>query len=326
MRIPGAKTAKTLSRWLQARIIGGGVILGYHRIADVARDDYMISVSPRHFDEQMEALNKYANPIQLSVMVKHLKAGSLPPRSVAVTFDDGYADVFYQAKPVLEKYNVPATVFVCTGYTGEEFWWDELDRLIISTEAELSTLRLQVGKNSFIWNQHQMMHRAKNLDVRRKFCHMLYHFLLPLDVGEQQHAMNIIRSWSGVSSDNRSSSRTMKQAELLQLTESGLIDLGSHTQHHPLLPLLSLERQREEIVLSKQDLEELLGRQVDGFTYPNGRATKAAKQIVYEAGFAFACTSQNNVVRGQSDLHELPRFWPKNVDGNQFMRYMKSWM
>ena len=93
-----------------------------------------------------------------------------------------------------------------------------------------------------------------------------------------------------------------------------------------MLPQLSLERQREEIVSSKQELEELLGRQIDGFTYPNGRTTKDAKQIVREAGFAFACTSQHNVVRYGNKLHELTRFWQRNVDGEQFMRDLKLWM
>ena len=118
----------------------------------------------------------------------------------------------------------------------------------------------------------------------------------------------------------------MNQTELLQLAEGGLIEIGAHTRHHPMLPRLSLEQQRMEIVSSKQDLESLLGKRVDGFAYPNGGTTEDAKRIVREAGFAFACTSLHDVVRPGSDMFELTRFWQRNVDGDRFMQYLKLWM
>jgi len=324
MRIPGIKTAKTFSRWLQARVFGGALILGYHRVANVTRDTYEVCVTPEHFSEHMEIVNKYAHPISLAELAHCLKAGSLPPKSVAVTFDDGYVDNLNNAKPILEKYAIPATVFICTGYIGREFWWDELERLVMSSQADLGALRLQVGESQFAWNQLKGSPDA-DADVRRKFCQALYNFLLTLDVEEQNQAMNTIRSRSGVSSQ-AATSRTLTYDELLQLSDSGLIELGAHTRHHPMLPQLSLERQTEEIVSSKQDLEEWLGRQVDGFAYPNGRADESAKWIVREAGFAFACTSLHDVIRRGSDLHELTRFWQRDVDGDKFMQALRLWM
>jgi hypothetical protein len=163
------------------------------------------------------------------------------------------------------------------------------------------------------------------MDVRRKFLRALYNFLLALDIEEQSRAMNAIRDWSGVSS-SETAARAMTHDELLQLVDDGLIEIGAHTRHHPMLPRLSLERQREEIVSSKQDLEYSLGRRVNGFAYPNGRETDDAKQIVREAGFTFACTSLHDVVRPAHDLHALPRFWQKDVDGDAFLQGLKLWM
>src|SRR5215216_2800912 len=153
MRFPGIKTAKTFSRWAQARILGGALILGYHRVEHLIHDEYEVSVTPQHFAEQMEILRKHAHPISLRELVQDLKKGSVQPRSVAVTFDDGYADNLYQAEPILEKYSIPAMVFVCTGYAGKEFWWDELVGLVTSSEAELGALCLEAGGNRFVWNQ-----------------------------------------------------------------------------------------------------------------------------------------------------------------------------
>lgn len=324
MRIPGVKTAKTFSRWVQARILGGALILGYHRVADVTHDEYEVCVTPKHFAEQMEALSKYVHPLSLDKLVQYLKEGSVPSRSVAVTFDDGYADNLYEAKPILEKCAIPATVFVCTGYAGKEFWWDELERLVISSQADFGALRLEVGKNIFVWDQPRVGPGA-GLESRRKFLQALYNFLLALDVEEQSQAVDMIRGWANVSS-NQTTARAMTHDELLQLVDGGLIEIGAHTRHHPMLPRLALERQRDEIVASKQDLENLLGRRVDGFAYPNGRATDDAKRLVREAGFAFACTSLHDVARPAHDLHALTRFWQKDVDGEKFLRGLHLWM
>src|SRR5262245_34382535 len=137
--------------------------------------------------------------------------------------------------------------------------------------------------------------------------------------------MNTVRSWSGVAS-HQTTARALTHDELLQLADGGLIEIGAHTRSHPMLPKLSAERQRAEIVGSKQELEELLGKKVYGFAYPNGRATVEAKQIVREAGFGYACTSLQDMVRPTSDLHELTRFWQKDIDGEKFLQGLRSWM
>jgi peptidoglycan/xylan/chitin deacetylase (PgdA/CDA1 family) len=324
MRVPGIKTAKTFSRWLQARFLGGALILGYHRIENLTYDEYEVCVTPQHFADQMDALSKHAHPISLRKLVQDLKEGSVQSRSVAVTFDDGYADNLYQAKPILEKYAIPAIVFVCTGYAGKEFWWDELVRLVTSSDAELGALSLEAGGTRFAWDQARES-RAAESNVRRIFHQALYRFLHPLDVEEQDYAMNIIRSWSGVSSI-KPKGRAMTPDELLQIVDGELIEIGAHTRHHPMLSRLSLERQMQEIISSKQDLESLLNRQVDGFAYPNGTATDDTKRMAREAGFAFACTSLQDVVRLGSDVYELTRFWQKDVDRDQFLQDLRLWM
>ena len=326
MRIPGVKTAKKLSRWLQARVLGGALILGYHRINHTAEDVYEVCVAPENFAEHLDVLRKHTNPISLSKLVQHLKEGSLPRKSVSVTFDDGYADNLYHAKPLLEKNAIPATVFVCTGYSGKEFWWDELVRLVMASQADLRALHLQVGKSLFQWEQPNGSPEAKDPVVRNQFRHALYHFLLALDVEVQNDAMNTIRTWSGLPADETSVSRGMSGQELLQLVDGGLIELGAHTRNHLMLPQLSLERQRDEIVTSKRDLETLLGRPVEGFAYPNGRSTDKAKQIIGESGFVYACTSLHDVVRPGSDLYELTRFWQMDVDGDRFLQGLKLWI
>ena len=326
MRAPGTKTVKNFSRWLRARVLGGALILGYHRISAVESDFYEVCVSPENFAGHMNALRKYAHPIGLSKLVQSLKQNVLPPKSVAVTFDDGYADTLYIAKPILEKYDIPATAFICTGYMGREFWWDELERLVLCSQSDPRALHLQAGGIQFKWNAPQMHSEMDHLKARGQFCRGLYHFLLSLDVEDQNDAMDLIRSWSEGSFPGISTPRAMSQEELLRLVDGGLIELGAHTRHHVMLPQLALERQREEIQSSKRDLEVLLSEKIAGFSYPNGRATVDAKRFVREMGFSYACTSLHDVIRPGSDVYELTRFWQQDVDEERFVERLSRWM
>lgn len=326
MKLLGIKTAGTFLRWLQARVLGGALILGYHRISATQDDVYEVCVSPENFAGHMEALRKYACPISLSKLVQSLKQNVLPPKSVAVTFDDGYADNLYEAKPILEKYEIPATVFVCTGYIGKEFWWDELDQLVNRSQTDLDTLHLRTGGKQFRWHKKNVSRHGGPPAAREEFGRALYHYLLSLDIEDQNHAMAVIRNWSSVSSPGVSTSRTLSEEELLRLADGGLIEIGAHTRHHPMLPALSMERQREEIHTNKRELEVLLGKPVAAFAYPNGRATADAKQILHEAGFDYACTSLQDVVRPQNDIYELTRFWQKDVGVDKFIQCLNRWM
>ena len=326
MRIPGVKTGKIFFRWLRAQVYGGALILGYHRISSSPRALDEVCVSSENFAEHLHELRKRTHPISLSKLVQHLRDGSVPEKSIAVTFDDGYADNLYTAKPLLEKYEIPATVFICTGYIGKEFWWDELERLVTGSQTDLQVLHLQVGGKQFEWHKATVNLEERQPALREEFCRALYHFLLSLDVEDQTYAMGVIRSWSEVSSPGISTTRAMSEEELLRLVDGGLIELGAHTSHHPMMPQLSFERQKEEIQSSKRDLEALLSEKIAGFSYPNGRATVDAKRLVRELGFTYACTSLQDVIRPGSDVYELTRFWQQDVDGDRFVKGLNRWM
>jgi peptidoglycan/xylan/chitin deacetylase (PgdA/CDA1 family) len=325
MRIPGVKAGKIFFRWWRAQVHGGALILGYHRISSSPGALEAVCVSPENFAEHLDELRKHTHPIRLSKLVQHLKDGSLPDKSIAVTFDDGYADNLYTAKPLLEKYEIPATVFICTGYMGKEFWWDELQRLVMASQTDPHRLHVRVGGKQFDWHKATVSPEEGQPALREEFCRALYQFLLSLDVEDQNQAMGVIRCWSEEPTPGIPGPRAVSEEELLRLVDGGLIEMGAHTRHHPMLPRLSFERQKEEIQSSKRDLEALLGEKIAGFSYPNGRATVDAKRLVREMGFTYACTSLHDVVSPGSDVYELTRFWQKEVDGDKFMKGLRLW-
>jgi peptidoglycan/xylan/chitin deacetylase (PgdA/CDA1 family) len=132
MRIPGIKLFRQNARWLKSRFRNRALILGYHRVADVEGDPLHLFVSPKNFAEQMEVIRQYAYPMCMQDLVIHINDNKLPRNAVAITFDDGYADILYRALPILARYDVPATSFLVTGNLGKQFWWDEPTPQMIS--------------------------------------------------------------------------------------------------------------------------------------------------------------------------------------------------
>lgn len=99
-----------------------GCIFYYHRVADLGfidtkADDW--NVQPKLFEEQMAALAEFAEVVPLHEMASRLASHTSKKPLVSLTFDDGYANFFARALPVLERYNLPATVFVVTGLIGQ---------------------------------------------------------------------------------------------------------------------------------------------------------------------------------------------------------------
>lgn len=98
-----------------ARLRPGIRILMYHRVARLPRSD-QLTVSPERFEEQMALLARSRRVVSLAEVVRLLHGRERVADAVAVTFDDGYRDNLTLALPILEKYRVPATIFVTTDF------------------------------------------------------------------------------------------------------------------------------------------------------------------------------------------------------------------
>ncbi|MBM2817607.1 MAG: NodB y protein [Parcubacteria group bacterium] len=113
--------------YILSRFLRHSAILVYHRVADVSHDPLQLCVSPQNFRKQIIYLKENFNLIPLSQMINDLKSHKIKEKSVAITFDDGYADNLYTALPILEELNAPATIFITTGNidSQEDFYWDK---------------------------------------------------------------------------------------------------------------------------------------------------------------------------------------------------------
>src|SRR5689334_19132029 len=94
------------------------VILMYHRIGEPGEDPWALAVSPRHFSEHPQVLGHRRELVPLHDLASRVVEGKAVDRLAALTFDDGYADNLYEAKPRLQENRMPATVFVTTHPSG----------------------------------------------------------------------------------------------------------------------------------------------------------------------------------------------------------------
>jgi peptidoglycan/xylan/chitin deacetylase (PgdA/CDA1 family) len=329
MRIPGLKRLKMATRWLRSRVVGGALILGYHRVAEDDRDPYGNCVSPQHFAEQLAVLRQSTRVMRLHELVLGLQHGRVPRKAVAIAFDDGYADNLYTARPLLERYEVPGTVFIATGYMGRAFWWDELASILLGSTALPKRLFLPVAGGIYQWEADDTAKKPAKSAIPaagQRLLWSLYHRLQPLPTGVRQQALQHLRAWAGVEAEDRSAPRGMVPAEVMRLAEDGLVEIGAHSVTHPLLATLAIEAQQSEIQQSKQHLEQLLVRPVHGFAYPHGSATPSTRHIVQETGFAWACASFNDVAWSGSNPFNLPRFWVPDWDGARFSQWLERWV
>ena len=115
-------------------------ILLYHRVADVSDDPWQLAVTPEHFEEHLVVL---ANEVEVVRLPEMLNPPARSGRTrVAITFDDGYRDVFTNALPLLSRYGLPATVMLVSDLIGceQEFYWDELERVCLDDAVRMNQI------------------------------------------------------------------------------------------------------------------------------------------------------------------------------------------
>ncbi len=151
MRVPDAGLVRSVIRGGVRRRIRGyrrrGGILMYHRVIDAAFDPWGICVSPRMFDEQMQVLAEHRSTVDAVSFSADGDAYSRSGERLAVTFDDGYLDNVVAALPILERHEIPATIFVIGNAVGRtrEFWWDALERAVLAPTVLPVELEITLG-------------------------------------------------------------------------------------------------------------------------------------------------------------------------------------
>ena len=238
-------------------------VLTYHRVdrpdADPRLDPALVSATPLEFERHAAWLALNATPLSLGELLEvRRRRAKLPRRAVLVTFDDAYRDFATHAWPALRRHGVPATLFVPTSYPGARrgFWWDRLHAALRGMPEARRALRDWAGGQP----HDRAMAAVEEICARE---------------GEPP-AESPVLDWD----------------ELRALAADG-VELAPHSRTHPRLDRVSLERAREEIRGSREDLERELGRPcVPAFAFPGGGHEPRLGRVLAEESLELGFTTQ----------------------------------
>ncbi|NMG63882.1 polysaccharide deacetylase family protein [Azoarcus indigens] len=261
------------------------------------------------FRWQMRTLARHFNVLPLGEAVQRLREGSLPPRAACVTFDDGYADNLTIAAPILRELGLPATFFIATGYLdGGRMFNDtliELARRLPGERCDLSALGL---------GSHPLASAAD----RHKLVGVLVSHFKYLPPETRLQAAEALAASFGVTLPD---DLMMSSAQLRELRALGM-EIGGHTDSHPILARQDLAAAEQEIRLGKARLEEILGESPRLFAYPNGRKGKDYTEehvaLARSCGFDAAVSTNYGAASADSDPYQLPRFTPWDKTPGRF--------
>lgn len=273
----------------------------FHRV--LAQPDPIFPGEPdiRRFDEILEWIKRWFEVIPLDAAVELLASGQLPARALTITFDDGYADNAENALPVLQKHGMPATFFIATSFLdGGRMWNDTV------IEAVRNCMRQQLDLSELGLGRYAI---ATPDDKRNAIETILRQIKYEAPVDRLARGQAIVE----ITGSQLPDGLMMCSGQVRTLSEAGM-QVGAHTLHHPILARISDEEARAEMQGSKTFLENLLGKEVALFAYPNGKPDQDYQwrhaAMARELGFKAAVSTAPGVALPNADLFQLPRFTP----------------
>jgi peptidoglycan/xylan/chitin deacetylase (PgdA/CDA1 family) len=279
---------------------GRACVLCYHRVlpddefeADKnLNSDLIMPVSK--FEEQMRYLSETHEVVTMDELVEHIESDSTE-FVIAITFDDGYKDNLVHALPVLEKYNIPAMIYITTRFPEGDtwMWWYEIWDYLVENDS------LLVG--DILKGRSIKTNKQKNKSFK-----ILLNLILNKTYGEQ---ITIVEKFTRTADRKQYPQLCLSWEEIIKLDRHPLITIGAHTHSHPNLKQLPEEEAYSEMMLSKNKLEEQLGHSVDHFSYPFGTVNDAGVRefkLASNCGFKTAVTARPDTLH-KPLLHAIPR-------------------
>jgi len=287
-----------LPRWQRGR--GAKyVILCYHRVGTEGIPLYS-SLSPEVFDAQMSYLREHYRVISLAQLISELERPDATGQAAAVTFDDGYRDNYSHAFPVLQKYGIPATIFLTVGAveSGEVSWYDRVFLALQILPSPVLHLDLDVPRRYELKSPQARYAAAVDVVARMR----------KLPEGQRRQCCADLQKKVTLPA-RELSDRMLTWDQVRTMHQSG-VSFGSHTVTHPVLSQLTTSAAEMELRDSKRILEERIESAVEDFAFPFGQPADCGDlpaAALARCGYRSAVTTSAGVNRPGADPYRLRR-------------------
>lgn len=277
------------------------LVVGYHRVVKDFNQSDSLSISPmlisdRTFEKHLDWIGRRYRFVSLDELAFDLEKKDRTGKPVAaITFDDGYRDVYQNAFPILERKGIPSALFVVTDLVGTE-------RLQVHDELHLliSTLLARPGSSSLrYWSdlaaEMNLSSQSSNCLSRRiheatSSFQATRRVLATLNQSEIQRLLHELNSRATIPQQALLEFQSVDWDMLREMVTRG-VTVGSHTRSHALLSRVTADALRDEVEGSRLVLERELGVPIRHFAYPDGKFNASVIHAIAEAGYHTACTT-----------------------------------
>lgn len=277
------------------------LILVYHGVVD--KPQHNISVGPIdtvQFEKQLQYLRTNFDLVSQDEIFAMYRSNHIPKRNtIAITFDDGYENNYTTALPILEKYKVPATMYIISQCIDDDLkltWYDYID--LIKSELDL--------------NKISSLNPSKSATLRVSTINDLKKLIKGLTINERESLFAEINSQINLSQIlnryGREHWKLMNRNQVKAISKTGLIEIGAHTHNHPNLGLIPIENATKEMKESKNKIEDLIQQEVRSIAFPDGSYTQAVKESALEIGYSNLLAVDPILNTDKNDSSLLPRY------------------
>ena len=286
-------------------------ILNYHRVNDFNDPFTIDSVAAADFENQMRYISKHYRVLALDDIYDYIAGNRrLPGQCLAVTFDDGYADNYTFAYPILKKYNLPATIFLTVNCieTQASLWFDQILSAFKATH-----------KKRFACPITEAVFKMDSIEEKLHAARIMLEQLKKPDNAQRKKFVPDVLKELGISSTKAQDASNLLTWTRIKEMGHHNVTFGSHTMTHPILANLPASELDWELTTSCQVIEQKIDKAVRFFAYPNGKPrdfNESIVQVIKQAGYKAAVTTVPEINTPDTNPFSWGRYrpWQNKVD------------
>ena len=261
-------------------------VLVYHRFSETPKPGYC---TPKNFEQQLQYICRYYNVVSMSELAeKYYDKRNLAPNTIAITVDDGYEDFYNIAFPLLKKYQLPATLYVATGFIENKLWlWPDQVSYILDYAAE--------PRAEFLYDDIIALPALNTISSNSNDWQYLIDRLLEVnDATKHTIIKQLANTWNvNLPTQAPDKYKPSTEQHLIEMANNN-IEIGGHTVTHPSLGRVDDFQAQVEVTESKKYIDDLLGMSTRSFCYPNGTEfdyNETTKHLTEQCGYSCAVTA-----------------------------------